>query len=226
MFSGGGTRHAQRPRRGAKTRRSRGTTVRRCPTRSRTPEVSAGRLRRPPDRRRPRSASRSWLRSSSPLILRSGFRSTVTVPLRRSAPPLPLNGLATAVEPTCTNTPRPAFRIEKHPRRFPAARHRQLAPRVPQPFVDGMDREVEHLRDRLGVMPPHDQAQRLLLLFGQRREAVSLPHGHRPCPMVVPGVSPTPNNLYLRIERGAWASTSLSLNGYRKTVSIPNSRSG
>mgnify|MGYP000347821270 CR=1 FL=1 len=42
-----------------------------------------------------------------------------------------------------------------------------VAPRVAQPFVDGVNRQAQAARDRLGVMPAHHQAQRLLLLFSE-----------------------------------------------------------
>ena len=61
---------------------------------------------------------------------------------------------------------------------FAAARYGQLAPRIAQPLVDGVDREIEAARNRFRVVPAHDQAQGLLLAFGEGVKAFGCPHGH------------------------------------------------
>ncbi len=60
-------------------------------------------------------------------------------------------------------------------RRLATARHRHLAPRVAQPFVDRMDRQPEMPRHRLGVIAADKQPQRLFLLFGESVDS----RGHR-----------------------------------------------
>lgn len=60
-----------------------------------------------------------------------------------------------------------AFGIEQQPRRLAAARDFELAPGIAQPLVHRVDRKAKVQRRGLGVVPPHDQAERLLFLFGE-----------------------------------------------------------
>jgi len=63
-----------------------------------------------------------------------------------------------------------AFGFEQDAGGLPAARHRHLAPRIAEPLVDGVNRKAEAARGRFRIMAAHDQAKRLLLLFGEGLE--------------------------------------------------------
>ena len=60
-----------------------------------------------------------------------------------------------------------AFAFEQLSRGFAAAGNLELAARIAKAFVDGMHRQSKVPCQGLCIVPAHDQAQRLLLLFGQ-----------------------------------------------------------